>query len=1174
MNEKMSASVHSTGQCPRLLNPNSLPSRLGRWFALVAIFLCILPAARAQLTTADILGTVTDPTGAVIPNASVTLLDLETHAQRTLTSNSAGDYEFDLLPVGRYTVTVKATGFNTTATSAVSVEAGDRAREDIKLATGEAVQTVTVEAQTPLLQSDNATVSSTVTAKAVQDLPLNGRNFVQLVQLVPGANEGPGNGLTSGGRPDDRRQTAGFSVNGQDNVLNDYTVDGIDDNERIIGTIGIRPDVEGIQQITVETNSYAPEAGRTAGGVVSIITKSGTNAFHGSGYEFFRNDVLDARNVLQTTGAKPELRQNQFGASFGGPIIKDRTFFFGDYEGLRLVTGVTDTSTVPDISEYDNINSLNGGSPQALVSAGNGTAGLPIDPIALAYLKLFPAPTNSALTNNYIISPNETQFSNTFDVRVDHHFNANNLFFARYDYNKVNTFTPPALGVVGGFQISGGEYNFDGPATDYASQLGLGYTHIFSPRLVMDLRAAYTRINNLSLPLNYGKNADTTLGFGPNMNFNATSSELTPIGFGPFSDIGDGAYVPLQDLENNFQYEATVSYNIGKHNITGGASYIRRQALQLQSAFPAGSYSFGLTTDSVAGNTQKTDDNNLASSLVGAFSSDSRNYDLDTPNYRTYEPSAFLQDSWKLSPRLTVLYGARYDVFTPFTETRGHISNFDYTLARTDTAANIGNALQVANTNGVDGHAGITTDYSNVAPRIGFSFSATPTTVIRGGYGLSYFPGNYTSNADLKNAPFVSVFTPNCLSALAFGIETSPTTANSVSPSAINPACGTPGTPGATAPTTFDAGLPLPAPQTLTSNGLSFEAENPKFRSALIQQFNLQVEQQFGANVFTIGYVGNIGSHLPQTLNDINTPLPFVPGTDIPGTTTPASTRPLASVLPNLSSVSWLTSEGISNYNSLQTSLQRRFSKGLAFDANYTWAKAMSNNVGFSEEGDQGAYEADPYDTHIDYGIAENDIQNRFALSANYEFQYGKEWHGLRKQALAGWELNTIVVWQSGKPISIINGGGSQGFVNDQNTSGVGANTSYGDRAIPVNGPGNDRPDQVAGSNGPKKLTEWFNPYAFTPQPLGTIGNAVRNTVFGPRFRHADVSLFKDFPLTERFTLQFRAEAFDVSNTPDYYIPNTNVGNQELGSSSYDTVTNYDPNYNPREFQFALKLEF
>ena len=336
----------------------------------------------AQLATADILGTVTDATGAVIPNATVTVTNNGTQEKRTTTSSSSGDYTFSLLPVGAYTVTVNSAGFKTSSVANLAVEAGDRARADVKLTAGAVGETVSVEATTPLLQADNATVSSTVTAQAVQDLPLNGRNFVQLVQIVPGANEGPGNGLTSGGRPDDRRQTSGFSVNGQDNVLNDYTIDGIDDNERIIGAIGVRPDVEGINEITIQTNSYAPEAGRTAGGVVSIITKAGTNTFHGSAYEFFRNDILDARNVLQTTGRKPELRQNQFGGSIGGPIFKDRTFFFGDYEGLRLVSGTTFTNTVPNINEYNDINSLNGGSPAALVAAGNGTAGHTIDPIA------------------------------------------------------------------------------------------------------------------------------------------------------------------------------------------------------------------------------------------------------------------------------------------------------------------------------------------------------------------------------------------------------------------------------------------------------------------------------------------------------------------------------------------------------------------------------------------------------------------------------------------------------------------------------------------------------------------------------------------------------------------------------------------------------------------------
>ena len=388
MTDNRYTSSSRTGQCTRMLR--GLGLALAFSTAPLAISALLAPSAMAQVTTADIVGTVTDATGAVIPNAQVTVVNLDTHETRTDTASGSGDYQFTLLPVGRYSITVKVTGFKTYTTPLLAVEAGDRARNDVHMVTGGESETVTVESTTPLLQADNATVSSTITAVAVQDLPLNGRNYVQLVQLVPGANEGPGNGLTSGGRPDDRRPTSSFSVNGQDDTLNNTVVDGIDDNERIIGTAGIKPDVEGIQEITVQTNSYAAEAGRTAGGVVSIITRSGTNQFHGTAYEFFRNDIFDAKNVLQTTGRKPELRQNQFGGSIGGPIFKDRTFFFGDYEGFRLVSGLTYTSTVPTIDEYNDINSLNGGTPQALVNAGNGTAGLPIDPVALNYLKLFP----------------------------------------------------------------------------------------------------------------------------------------------------------------------------------------------------------------------------------------------------------------------------------------------------------------------------------------------------------------------------------------------------------------------------------------------------------------------------------------------------------------------------------------------------------------------------------------------------------------------------------------------------------------------------------------------------------------------------------------------------------------------------------------------------------------
>ena len=1116
---------------------------------------CVLSAAaaHAQLTTSDILGTVTDPSGAILPGATVTLTNLGTNETRIGKTDSSGEYTFTLLQPGQYSVRVESSGFKSSTTSNLSVEAGDRARADAHLVPGATTETVEVQAQTPLLQADNATVSSTVTAQQVQDLPLNGRNFVQLVQLVPGANEGPGNGLTSGGRPDDRRSTSSFSVNGQDDTLNNFIIDGFDDNERIIGTSGVKPSVEGIQEITVQTNSYSAEAGRTAGGVVNIVTRSGTNQFHGTAYEFFRNDIFDARNVLQTSGRRPELRQNQFGGSIGGPIFKNKTFFFGDYEGFRQVNGLTYTSTVPTIDEYNNINSLNGGSPAALISQGAGTAGLPVDLIALAYLKLFPAPNAGAvgqLTNNFVLSPKRTQSANNFDVRVDHTFNDKNLFFGRYSSNRVNTFTPPALGTVSGLQISGGRYIFSGPAKDAAQQFAFDYTRILNPNLVLDLKAGFTRINNLSLPLNYGTSPDTTLGFGSNMNFNQLSNYLTPIAFGPFSDIGDGAYVPLQDIDNTFQYAGILSYTKGNHSLRFGASYIRRQARNVQSSFAAGQYGFGLISDNVAGNNKQTQDNQLASSLVGAFSSDSRNYNLYPPDYRTYEPSGFALDSWKARPNLTILFGVRYDVFTPFTEAHGHISNFDFGQALGSNAANINSALKVANVNGVDGHAGITTDYSNVAPRVGLSYSVNSSTVVRAGYGLSFFPTNYTSNADLKNIPFVSVFSPNCQSSLAITIEAS----RGVNPNSVTGDCAN--VPGA--PTAFDQGLPVPTQPNVsnlaTISSLSFTAESPKLRSALIQQFNLQVEHQFGPNVLTVGYVGNTGQHLPETINDINVPKPFNPATG-------SSARPLSGVLPLLSGVGWLASQGISNYNALQTSFQRRFSQGLSFDANYTFGKALSDITGFSAEGGGRSWgNADPTRiSQLEYGEAENDIKHRFAISLAYEVPYGKSFHGFKRQVFAGYHVNTISVWQSGKPFDIVNGGGNQPFSN---------------RATPVNNGGPDRPNQLFNPRlGHPTLAQYFNTAAFAPQPLGTIGTTQRNALFGPHFRHVDLSLFKDFTVTERLNLQFRAETYNISNTPSYQILDGS-GSVQVGSASFGTVQNTDSNYNPRLYQFALKAQF
>jgi hypothetical protein len=1189
MNEKMRQLIRCTGQCK-----NSFWTT-GRLAILIILLIFSSRQIVAQLSTADILGTVTDSSGALISRANVTLVNLDTRDQRVAVSNDSGDFQFTLLPNGRYSVTVKAAGFKT-ATTSLAVEAGDRARADIHMVTGGATETIVVEASTPLLQADNATVSSTVTSMAVQDLPLNGRNFVQLVQLVPGANEGPGNGLTSGGRPDDRRTTNGFSVNGQDDILNNYIVDGIDDNERIIGTIGVKPSVEGIQEITVQTNSYAPEAGRTAGGVVNLVTKSGTNKFHGTAYEFFRNDKFDGRDFFFTSaqGNKPELRQNQFGGSIGGPIIHDKTFFFGDYEGLRLVKGMNPySSSVPSDAEYTAINAATttstigsvfpglfvdaSGNPLT-ISANGIPIGQAVDPVTLNYLKLYPKGNVPSSPGTYETAPNKTQFGHTADARVDHAFNQNNHLFFRFDYNKVSGQIPApigaganplATGTLASVVPVGNYWDYTGPATDKAYQYALGYTRIFSQNLVVDLRAAYTRVNNFSQPNNYNTNDDQTFGLPAN---GSLTTALTPTGVGhwTFSPLGDGAYVPLQDIDNTFQYSGTVSYTIRNHNLKLGAGLIRRQARNLQSAFPYGDFEFGLATDT-------THDQILASTLAGAFDNTSYNADygaggvVNTPDYRTWEPSFFAQDNWKISPKLTVTYGVRYDVYTPFTEAHNKISNFDFnTAVQATTSTDAGNALKVAGVNGVSATAGIQTVYSDFGPRLGFSYSLRPTTVLRGGYGISYFPGNYTANADLKNVPLTSSYGPSCVSDLAAAFY-----ANANSTATQNPACSTvSGYTAATYQTVFDKGLPTPAGQNIHTAALgTMFAEDPKDKPSMIQQFNLQVEQQFGPNVLTIGYVGNIGQHLAELFNDIN--LPSHAQILASGNSAP---RPLNATLPNVSQIKWLASGGISNYSALQASFQRRFAKGLAFDANYTWGHAISDVVGFSQEGYQGWGDADPTQVRkIEYGNAENDIRSRFALSIDYQLPF-KNFQSPAKYALGGWEVNSIVAWQTGKPASI--------------TSGT-------NLANPLNGPnsGTDRPNQISnpfsttasctadsgyGYTSPTHLkggggSYWFNPCAFAPQTEGTVGSTARNSIYGPHFRHIDLSLFKDFPITEALKLQFRAEAYNITNTPNFFL-NNNVNDGGagaiLGKSNFGQLNESDPNNVPRTLQFALKLQF
>ena len=1040
----------------------------------------------AQATSGDILGTATDSSGASVAGAHVVVENLGTHESRSAQTSSGGDFTFTLLSPGHYSVTIDAAGFKRFSVSDLSLGSGDRARVTASMQIGQQSEIVEVSAQPPPLQADSSTLSDTLAEKSVQDLPVNGRNVTRLVQLTAGANEGLPAGLGSGTRPDDRRQTSSVSVNGQSDAMNNNVVDGMDNNERIIGTVGVKPSIDAISEVRVQTNEYTAESGRTAGGVINIITKSGTNQFHGSAYDFFRNDKLDARNFFATVGPKPEYRQNQFGGSIGGPIKKDKTFFFADYEGFRAVQGVTTVATVPTAAEHTGDFSAiptHLTYPNGTPIPGNKIPASQISPIAANYMALYPLPLTSGTANNYTGTYGRTQFSHTADGRVDHHFNDSNLFFARYTINAVSTFTPPVFPAVNGVQ--GGGVSYDGPSQEWAQNAQMDYVHIFNAKALLELKAGYTRVNIASYPINaLGQNLAAKFGL-TGVNVSNPTSELSPFYVTGFATLGDTINLPLLYVDNTFQYNGTFSYNTGAHSIKVGAALIRRQAMAYSSGSPAGRFTFNAAPTG----------NSVSSFLLGVPFTTQRVVELTSPGYRTWEPSVYVQDDWRATRRLTLNLGARYDVFTPFTEMHNRLSNFDTGTGK----------IIVANQNGVSATAGVKTDYSNLAPRVGFAATLGGGVVLRGGYGITYFPGNITSAAYLNNPPYTFTYGP---------VQYVP----------------------------LSQGLPVPGPANTTNPTGSLYAEDKNFRSSYLHQFNLDLQKQIGANVLSVAYVGELGRHIAQLIPNINLPQ----ASPLPN---PASRAPFVSVAPNVSLIGYLQSQGTSSYNAMQISFQRRFTKGLTVNSNYTWAHGIDDVSTFSN-GYAAGVDLNPSAIGTyDRGNSDLDIRHRFVASVNYELPFGKSLQGPMKQLLYGWQVNSIGVWQTGLPFTI---------TDSSPQANLGASIS------------SDRPNVVASASvANQNIAHWFNIQAFAPQAFGTLGNVGRNTLYGPPQRRIDLSLFKDFRLMEFGTLQFRAEAYNLTNTPSFSNPNSALGNPSFG-----TISSTNAASTPRQIQLALRLQF
>jgi hypothetical protein len=1066
--------------------------------------------ALAQATTADLVGRVTDDSGAVLPGATVTITHTGTGQARTQVTSSTGDYAFNLLPIGTYQITIELQGFKT-QTARMTVAAGDRARVDGKLEVGAITETVSVTAETPLLQTDSANVNTLFTEKLVQELPVQERNIYRFVQMVPGANEGAVSSSANGTRPDERRQTVAVSVNGATDIENNHMIDGADNNERLQGTAGVRLSVDAVAEVKVQTNLYAAELGRTSGGVINIITKSGTNDFHGSAFEFARRGRFDSRLYFATQD--PDRTQDQFGVSMGGPIRRNRTFFFADYEGYRLDEGQPNLLTVPTLAQRNgDFSALLPGtviydpttSPR-VPFPGNIIPQDRISPIARNLMQLYPTPTTAGLVNNFTGQTMRTQDSNSADLKIDHHFTENNALAMRYSFNAVKTFTPGLCPTVeiSGTTIDpscvtagvGGGGAFPGPNDTDVHAFQANYTRVFSPSLVGEVRAGYLKLDIASTGPNEGTNAATLLGLpGANLpGFPGRATGLSAIDIAGYAFLGDQGFLPIEYHDTTKQVSGVMTWFKGSHNMKAGGGFIQRWASKRGvGGSPSGNLSFNqtLTNSGPSG----IGGNSIAALLLGYPAAATRNFEIVVPNYHSVEPSAYVQDDWRARSWLTLNFGVRYDIYTPLTEEHDNISNFDV-----DTLT-----LLVAGRNGVSRSANVKTDYSNVAPRFGFSATLPRQTVLRGGWGLSYFPTNMHSPALFRNPPFTSNYPGPTVN--------------------LGPTGGVP---------TLFLSDPLPEPQPASATNLvgAFAAVDENFKAMRIQQFNVILEKELKGNVVSVGYIGSrtsraVGSGLGAGGENYNLPAPG------PGNV--QTRRPFFAQLPGVTNITVRESKYRQWYDSMQLQFQRRYRAGLTLATHYTLAN--------------GEVEAwTPWDrTIVERFTNPTEVKHRYVLTATYElpFQFGNQ---IVRHVLGDWQVNASGWWQSGLPFDITN----------QNAA--------------VNNGGGDRPNLVGDPelpSGERTIDRWFNTAAFERQAAFTAGNTPRNLLTGPSQRRLDMSFFKNVDLASGRRLQLRWEIYNVTNTANFVSPNSALGNPQFGriTSTGNSIA--------RQMQFGARFSF
>ncbi len=1066
---------------------------------LFALLVFVAGSASGQTFRGIILGTVTDSSGGTVPGATVTIKNVDTGLTRTLTTSDDGSYSAPELPIGNYSVTVEKSGFKTGLISGIKVEVSTERRADVTLQTGELSQKVEVLGEElPMVETTSNNMGGIVEANTVENLPVNGRDYQKLILLVPGASS-DSNGIT-----DSPGSYGTVSVNGARGRSNNYLLDGTDMNDGyrndpaineggVFGTPATILPIEAIAEVHVASN-FEAEYGRSAGAAINIVTKSGTNDWHGSAFDFLRNTALNARNFFDLASAGPQqpFHLNQFGGSFGGPIRKDKTFFFVDYEGVRETGAESSPGCVPIAADI----SANAPTPGDLTS---------INPVIQNLLKLNPWPAatnpnvdcyaNGGGTNITISTP----FSNRVDnaiVKIDHEFNKNNMLTGRYYIGDSTQLFPLAL--TGGGDLP----NYSTRVPTRVQLISLSYVSVLSPSMVNETRLGWNRFaegffaeDSTFNPYSIG--LDVT-GPGTPNNGNAYNFGLPVINVSGLPQLGSDKADPRQRVDTNWHFMDNISWKSGKHDIKFGYEFRRTSISQIFDRVFRGKLGFDSLSTFLQG-------------IPETSPFDSLQVTGDT-NRNTFENSHafYLQDSYRFTRRFTLNLGLRYDYFGIIQEKHDMFTNVDPTTGEVFPVGQ-GRLYQP--------------DYKNWAPRLSLAWDVTGKgkTVVRTGFGIFY--DSYSQDMFLGHLPFSSLFDPG--------------PAYSGLPGAGQISLATPAVDINNNP------LPLALNQPIFTNFTPMAdafGVDPRIRTPYMENYNLNLQQQLTRKVvLQVGYVGSEGHKLLNFL-DINQPSAAqIWAADCAGTgatlfqpcptgTIQDFSVPRRLTGNNITYIYWEGSGASSNYNALQTTLRIDNWHGLTSGVSYTWSHSIDTASDGEDYVPNAAQPTDSTNPSSNRGNSNFDVRNRLSLNFNYEFPNRK---GSLEKLTNGWGLDSIVTLQSGAPFSMI--------LEYDDYDGAGTDFPKPDIVGPIKYNYSDPAhflDLSSFAAPCTPLSSGFDGTASTCTP-GTrhFGNEGRNSLIGPAFREVDFSIFKKTSLTERVKMELRLEAYNLFNHPNFASP-------------------------------------